>query len=130
MRSKTRRKFVFWFSLSIAACQAWSQPIITFAGTGSPGFASGDGGPATSANIGTPVGVVVDASGNVYIADSLNHQIQKVDASGNITLFAGAGVGGPLGDGGPAVNANLAFAGPHGGMAFDQAGNIYDSVAK
>jgi uncharacterized protein (TIGR03437 family) len=125
MNWKPTRKFVLWFSLSIAACQAWSQPIITFAGTGSPGFASGDGGSAISANIGTPVGLAVDAVGNVYIADSLNQQIRKVDTSGKITLFAGGGVAAPLGDGGPAVHANIQFAGPHSGMAFDKAGNMY-----
>jgi len=72
-----------------------------------------------------PVGLAVDGFGNVYIADSLNQQIRKVDTSGKITLFAGGGVAASLGDGGPAVNANIQFAGPHAGMAFDKAGNMY-----
>jgi len=129
MRSRTemgsRKKFALFFGLWIVASQAWSQPISTFAGTGSPGIASGNGGPATSANIGMPMGLAVDASGNVYIADGLNQQIRRVDTSGKITLFAGGGVAAPLGDGGPAVNANIQFAGPHAGMAFDKAGNMY-----
>jgi trimeric autotransporter adhesin len=119
------RRPALLFALGIVTSQAWSQAITTFAGTGSAGFASGNGGPATSANIGMPMGLAVDASGNVYIADGLNQQIRKVDTSGNNSLFAGGGVAASLGDGGAAVSANIQFAGPHAGMAFDKAGNMY-----
>jgi len=129
MHSKTTinsRKSAWLFALWIVASQAWSQPLTTFAGTGLAGFASGDGGPATSANVGNPMGLAVDASGNIYIADGLNQQIRKVDTSGKITLFAGAGIAAQaLGDGGPAVNASIQFDAPHAGIAFDKAGDMY-----
>jgi large repetitive protein len=81
--------------------------ISTIAGNGSPGF-SGDGGPATSATLSIPEGVVVDASGNVYLSDTGNNRIRKVSLStGIITTIAGNGTGGFSGDGGPAVAAEL-----------------------
>ncbi len=81
--------------------------ITTVAGTGSVGF-SGDGGPATSAPLTSPLGVAVDASGNLYIADSGNDRIRKVDPAGIITTIAGNGnpVGG-FTDGGPALSTTL-----------------------
>jgi sugar lactone lactonase YvrE len=62
--------------------------ITTFAGNGTAGF-TGDGGPATSAQINGPSGVVVDQSGNLYIADSYNAKVRKVSASGIITTITG-----------------------------------------
>ncbi|MBU2009857.1 MAG: hypothetical protein KJ624_08505 [Chloroflexi bacterium] len=80
--------------------------ISTFAGTGAAGF-SGDGGPATAAQLNNPMGVTF-APGYLYIADSSNHRIRKVDlATGTITTFAGTGVGSFSGDGGPATAAQL-----------------------
>jgi sugar lactone lactonase YvrE len=106
---------------------ALPQIITTIAGNGTTGLASGDGGQATSATIGAPLGVAVDPAGNVYIVDAFNGQIRKVDASGTITKFAGGGVTAALGDNGPAVNANLGFSSTalHSGIAFDQAGNLF-----
>jgi len=92
------------------------------AGPNSPGCYSGDGGPATSASLSFPAGVAVDGSGNVFIADTGNNRIRKVDAGTEIiTTVAGnscttfepstsstylfAGCYG--GDGGPATNASL-----------------------
>ncbi|MFN2467067.1 MAG: hypothetical protein ABR521_02895 [Gaiellaceae bacterium] len=95
--------------------------ITTFAGAGPPGFA-GDGGPATSALLTDPVGVVGDAVGNVYIADSGNHRIRMVDPGGTITTYAGTGTAGFGGDNGPATGADLRF--PEG-VALDAAGNLY-----
>jgi len=82
--------------------------ISTVAGTGTAGFA-GDGGQATQAQLNTPHGVDVDAAGNVYIADLYNNRVRMVDRSGIITTIAGTGVHGYSGDGGPAVQAELAF---------------------
>lgn len=98
-----------------------AQDISTIAGNGSSGF-SGDGGPATSAQLGDPIEIVTDKSGNLYIADVGNNVIRKVDAAGIITKFAGTGVLGYTGDGGPATAATLYHP---GAMAFDNAGNFY-----
>jgi len=82
--------------------------VSAVAGTGAAGF-SGDGGPATIATFNQPYGVVADALGNVYITDSGNQRIRKVDPSGNISTIAGTGALGFSGDGGNALNANLAY---------------------
>ncbi|MBH0186023.1 MAG: hypothetical protein HP477_11600 [Nitrospira sp.] len=95
--------------------------ITTVAGTGVQGF-SGDGGPATAAELNDPTGVAVDTVGNLWIADSLNHRIRKVDAAGVITTVAGTGGAGFSGDGGPATAAELND--PHG-VAVDTAGNLW-----
>ena len=95
--------------------------ISTVAGDGIAGF-SGDGGPATSAHLGFPTGVKLDAAGNIYIADSENNRIRKVDPSGIITTIAGTGVAAFSGDGGPATAAALSFPIQ---PALDAAGNIY-----
>lgn len=97
--------------------------ISTFAGTGVQGF-SGDGGPAVSAQLREPTGVIPDGAGNIYIADNSNYRVRKVTPAGIIFTFAGTGVGGYSGDGGPATNAQ--FYGPTG-LTTDGAGNIYIS---
>ena len=97
--------------------------ITTFAGTGVAGFL-GDDGPATAAQLSFPAAVAVDPAGNVYIADSTSRRIRKVDTDGVITRFAGTGVSGSLGDGGPAVNAQVFN--PNG-LAVDCVGNLYIS---
>jgi hypothetical protein len=85
--------------------------ITTFAGTGVAGF-GGDSGPATAAQINTPLGLAVD-SGNLYITDPPNNRVRRVDlATGTITTFAGTGTAGFGGDGGPATAAQLS--GPYG----------------
>jgi streptogramin lyase len=76
--------------------------ITTVAGNGTIGF-SGDGGPATQAELGTPFGVAVGPDGLLYIADFRNHRIRRVGADGIITTVAGDGTGGFSGDGGPAI---------------------------
>jgi sugar lactone lactonase YvrE len=80
--------------------------ITTVAGTGAPGY-SGDGGPATQAQLNEPAGVALDAQGNLYIADTGNHRVRRVDTSGIITTLAGTGSPGFSGDGGPAAQAQL-----------------------
>ena len=95
--------------------------IITVAGTGMPGF-SGDNGPATTAMLNHPNGVAVDASGNLYIADSGNNRVREVvAATGNIITIAGNGNHGLGGDGGPATSATLYY--PMG-VAVDSLGNV------
>jgi DNA-binding beta-propeller fold protein YncE len=78
------------------------------AGTGTCGF-SGDGGPAKSAELNDPNGIVFDADGNLYFADATNHRIRRIDKSGIITTVAGTGIAGYLGDGGPATKAQLTY---------------------
>jgi len=96
--------------------------ITTVAGTGTRGY-SGDGGPASSAELSGPLGVAVDGTGNLYIGDTGNAVIRKVAAAtGTITTVAGDGAFGYSGDGGPAIKAKLG--GPWG-VAVDGAGNLY-----
>jgi sugar lactone lactonase YvrE len=95
--------------------------ITTVAGNATQGF-SGDGGPATAAELNGPFGVVLDAAGNLYIMDALNARIRKVDTAGTITTFAGNGKFGFAGDGGPATSATISLV---QGARFDTAGNLY-----
>ena len=94
--------------------------ITTVAGKGTKGF-SGDGGPATSAELGSPSGVAVDSTGNIYIDDENNDRIRRVDTSGIITTVAGGGSNG-LAEGGPATSAELS---DPVGLAVDSGGNFY-----
>lgn len=80
--------------------------IRTLAGTGSAGN-SGDGGPATSAQLRSPAGIALDADGAVLIADTGNHRIRRINSSGVITGLAGNGKEGDTGDGGPAAAATF-----------------------
>ncbi len=95
--------------------------ITTVAGNGTAGF-SGDGGPATNAELNYPDDIAVDGYGNLYITDESNYRVRMVDTMGNISTIAGTGVAGFSGDGGPAVDAKLAV--PEGIKA-DAAGNLF-----
>jgi len=98
--------------------------INTVAGNGNAGF-SGDGGQALQADLHTPDGVALDAAGNLYIADTLNHRIRKVTRStGVITTIAGTTTNGysKADDGGPAAKAQLNY--PKD-VAVDESGNVY-----
>jgi uncharacterized protein (TIGR03437 family) len=95
--------------------------IATVAGTGVNGF-SGDGGPAVSAQLRSPAGVVFDGAGNLYIAGAA--RIRKVSTSGIITTIAGTGTAGFSGDNGPALDAQIRTS---KGLAADSSGNIYFS---
>jgi DNA-binding beta-propeller fold protein YncE len=81
--------------------------ITTCAGSGEAGY-GGDGGPAIRARLNEPYGIAIDRAANVYIADRHNHCVRRVEnASGVITTFAGNGVAGFAGDGGPASRAEM-----------------------
>ena len=134
MRPNTVRMRL-WLGMGVAAVAAVAATgafgvsgggtITTIAGNGKQGF-SGDGGPATRAQLRSVYGVAVDRQGNVYIADTANRRVRKVSASGTITTFAGTG-GAPVsvalrGDGGPATSAALYYP---VGVAADGQGNVY-----
>ncbi len=107
-------------SARILKVSASDGTISTVAGNGTPGY-TGDGGPATSAQLNTPTGIVVDAIDNIFIADSHNNVVRRVSA-GTITTFAGTGVAGYSGDGGPGNKAQLTT--PNG-LALDISDNLY-----
>jgi streptogramin lyase len=96
--------------------------IQTVAGCGKKGY-SGDGGPATEAELNEPYEVRFDADGNMYFVEMQNHLIRRVDAKTHvISTVAGTGVAGYGGDGGPAIKAQ--FRQPHS-IALDGRGGLY-----
>ena len=99
-----------------------SKTVSTFAGTGAPGF-SGDGGPATKAQLRSPHSIAFDRDGSLLICDVGNHRIRRVDAkSGLITTFAGTGERKPTPDGAPLAGTPLN--GPRT-IDIDPKGNLY-----
>jgi sugar lactone lactonase YvrE len=93
---------------------------------GASGSFGGDGGPAASAQLWYPADIAFDSDGNLFIADSGNNRIRKVDQQGVITTVVGDGTSGFGGDGGPATAAQLKTSGLSGvAIAFDAAGNLY-----
>jgi hypothetical protein len=96
--------------------------ISTVSGNGTAGY-SGDGGLASNAQINFPWGLALDAAGNLFIADSANNCIRKIDqATGNISTVSGNGIGGYSGDGGP---ASIALLNDPRGVTVDPSGNIF-----
>ena len=95
--------------------------ISTVAGNGTAG-AGGDGGAATAAELNGPWGVAVDSSGAVYVADTANNKVRKIDLAGNIHTVAGTGAAGSSGDGGAATAALL---NQPKGVLVDGDGNLY-----
>src|SRR5439155_1149418 len=95
--------------------------ITTVAGSGALGF-GGDGRQATSAQLANPFGVAIDAQGRIFIADTFDQRIRRVDTDGTITTVAGTGTLGYTGDGGPALGAQ--FHDPNY-VALDAQGRIY-----
>lgn len=99
--------------------------VSTVAGiSGFSGY-SGDGAAATKARLNLPSGVVVDAAGNIYIADQGNNLVRKVDGSGTITTFAGGGLNLSLPANGDGYAANQATLSAPQAVALDAAGNLY-----
>lgn len=95
--------------------------VTTIAGTGVPGY-NGDNIPGAKAQLNTPWRVTIDPAGNLYIADSVNDRIRKLDTNGIITTIAGGGQPGYNGDGGKAINATLRI--PEQ-AELDSFGNLY-----
>jgi DNA-binding beta-propeller fold protein YncE len=99
-----------------------TKMVSVIAGTGKAGY-SGDGGPATSAQMNAPHEVRFDSKGNIYVAERDNHVVRHIDMkSKTISTAAGTGMRGYSGDGGPANQAQLAQ--PHS-IALDRADNVY-----
>jgi len=95
--------------------------ITTIAGTDTPGF-SGDGAAATGAQLSFPRGLAMDSESNLYVADSINYRIRKINPQGIISTVAGMGACGPWGDGGPAIEATIGLV---QSLALDPNGNLY-----
>jgi trimeric autotransporter adhesin len=98
-----------------------SGVITTIAGTGVSSF-SGDGGAATAATLSNPVGLAIDASGNIYVSDRNNNRIRMISSAGVISTVAGTGTASYTGDGGAATAATLYYP---GGINTDASGNVY-----
>ncbi len=114
---------LIFISGSIFEVTAQSYTISTVAGNGVPGY-SGNGGPATAAEINYPGGSFADGSGNVYFCDSHNQRVRKINSSGIITLLAGNGIAGNTGMGGQATAAEFDY--PYQ-LALDKSGNVFIS---
>ena len=110
--------FALLFAPFWAIAQTGSYQIATIAGSNWVG----DNGAATSALLFQAEGIAVDLSGNIYLSDAGDHRVRKVSAAGAITTYAGTGVAGFSGDGGPASTAQLNA--PYG-LALDGLGNLY-----
>lgn len=134
---KTGRVYIADFENSrIRMLDPKALVVTTFAGSGAclpapgpfnttvcqSGF-SGDGGPANQATLNYPQSAALDSAGNLYIADSVNHRIRKVDAAtGVIQTIAGTGVNGLSGDNGPASAAQISFP---ASITVDSSGKVY-----
>ena len=106
---------------SVSTLSAAEWTISTFAGTGEKG-GSGDGGPATAAQIDNPFGVVRGPDGAIWFCEYTGHRIRRVAPDGTISTMAGTGAKGYSGDGGPALKATFNL--PHE-IRFDKEGNYY-----
>lgn len=95
--------------------------ISTVAGTGTAGII-GDGGLATEAKLNHPIGLALDSTGSLYIADQMNNRIRKINSAGIISTVAGMGLPGYTGNGGLATSAKLRYP---SGVAVDASGNIF-----
>lgn len=107
------------FIAATASAAEWT--ISTFAGTGQQGY-SGDGGPATAAQIDNPFGVIRGPDGAIWFAEYTGHKIRRVAPDGTISTIAGTGKKGYSGDGGPALQATFNL--PHE-LRFDSKGDLY-----
>ncbi len=119
--SKGNYYFTDFYTYVVRMVTASTGVITTVAGSAAYGFA-GDNEAATSAKLSDIHGIAVDSTGNIYISDTTNARIRKVDTKGIITTMAGTGVRGYSGDGAKASAAQLWFP---GALAIDASGNLY-----
>jgi len=121
--ANAKRKFFFLLPLVLMlSLSAYGQIITTVAGNGTAGY-TGDGGPATAAELYYDWQVATDNFGNFFINDYYYYGgIRKVDAYGIINRYAGNGTYGFSGDGGPATAAQLSYS---EGICTDPTGNLY-----
>ena len=115
--------FIFCLCAAVSATRPApsKSKIETFAGTGQAGY-SGDGGQATKARLDNPFGLARGPDGGLYVCDTMNHVIRKIDRNSVITTAVGAGKKGYSGDGGPALDAALNE--PYE-VRFDKQGNLF-----
>ncbi len=109
-----------WLNYAIRKIDTTTGIITTIAGNGAAGY-TGDGGPASAAEIGLPYQVKFDASGNLYMIDGTYFIVREINTSGIISTAVGNGVAGFSGDGGPATAAELNYP---TSLTFDAAGNM------
>lgn len=119
--SKGNFYFSDYYVNRVRMVTASTGKISTLAGNGSSTFA-GDNGAGNEAGVSDVHGIVADSSGNVYISDTSNSRIRKIDSKGVITTYAGDGSRGFAGDGAAATKAKLWFP---AGLALDSAGNLF-----
>jgi sugar lactone lactonase YvrE len=112
--------FTEWFGNLVVKVSADGSVSTVLAGTGTAGF-SGDGGPANAVQLNGPSGMALDATGNIYVADTMNHRIRLIAANGTISTVAGTGTCAFSGDGGAAVAAQLCLPAE---VMFDAKGNL------
>src|SRR5579862_163846 len=112
-------KSLRWFGFLAAACVTASAATTTV--TTVAGGYFGDGKPATAASLAQPTGVARDSHGNLYVSDTYNCRIRIIDVAGTINTFAGTGICGYSGDGGPAKSAKISNS---FGIALDRSGNL------
>jgi hypothetical protein len=115
------KKLFIIFTLLLLCNSSQAQIITTIAGNGTAGF-SGDGGPATAAQLNGPCDITIDKLGNIYFGDRFNSRIRKIDTAGIITTIIGNGTTGLTGDGGPATAARITVG---FGLAVDTYSNVY-----
>ncbi|MCH7685783.1 MAG: hypothetical protein IH899_03725 [Planctomycetes bacterium] len=116
------RTGTFLTAMLFTVCMIRAADVKTIAGTGKQGF-TGDGGPAVKAGVGEPFGLVIGPDGALYVCETTNHVVRRVDLkTGRISTVAGSGKKGYAGDGGPATTALLNQ--PYE-VRFDAAGNMF-----
>jgi hypothetical protein len=111
----------FLQTLCVVAAASLASSAATHTVTTVAGGFVGDGNLATAASLSLPVAVAHDEKGNIYVGDGYHCRIRKIDSAGVISTYAGIGICGYGGDGGPAMSALLSY---FYGMGFDRRGNL------